>query len=347
VARYHAQQNMAEVDRLKKASSAFLFYLTLGGSVLALLIIKPLTGFFHVPRAALTMAALGCIVAGMWGTLATSWCQGLSLFNLLAVLSLGSVALRILAGGIGCSVWPSAEMGMLASVAASAFTVTAVFWREREVIRTRADWQPIWQRDFLVYLLASLAVCLANYFFTQIDVVVAQRYLSGEDLGAYSAAGLFARGILWLPGPVLVVFFTARSGQDRSDKVTGSQLALFTALLVIGAGGVAGAKELLCRILWGHADPAVVQLMNRFALAMIPVGLLQALGFHFLAARRYPHCFAFGICGLFYAIALTWWGRSADQLLLLIFGGALGSLGVLGLVTVPGALRERAHARQS
>ena len=59
VARYHAQQNMAEVDRLKKASSAFLFYLTLGGSVLALLIIKPLTGFFHVPRAALTMAEIG------------------------------------------------------------------------------------------------------------------------------------------------------------------------------------------------------------------------------------------------------------------------------------------------
>jgi len=81
------------------------------------------------------------------------------------------------------------------------------------------------------------AAFLGVYVFTQLDLVVAQRYLPKETFGAYGAAGLFGRAIVYFAGPVLVVLFTARSGQDRADRVTRTHLLAYGALLVAGAVG--------------------------------------------------------------------------------------------------------------
>jgi len=91
-------------------------------------------------------------------------------------------------------------------------------------------------------------------------------------------------------------------------------------------------RPLLCRILLGRTEPAVIDLMQWFALAMVPVGIVQALGFNLLAARRYRLCFVLGGCGLAYGGSLLVWGTSPGALLSVMTAGAIATLVILAAV---------------
>jgi O-antigen/teichoic acid export membrane protein len=322
LARHQARDEQHRVEELKAASSAFLFRLTVLCSVLAIVLIQPISVFFHVPRATITLWVLATILVSLWGGLANAWCAGLGQFQFMAALGLASVAVRIAVGALGGRTWNAAETGVAASAFCALTIVGGVLWRDRALVQVRGRLTPLWEPEFLRFLLASFAVCVGNYAFLQSDVVVAQRWLNPTELGAYTAAGLFGRAVVLLPLPILTVFFTARSGQERSDKATLLQLAAFTALLLAGAGAVMLGKGILCRLLLSRTDAAVLSLMNRFALVMVPVGVLQAFTFYALAARRFRAALVYGGCGLVYGAALTWWGRDAQTLLLLIGAGA-------------------------
>lgn len=331
LARHNALNELDRVEELKAASSRFLLYLTLICSVIAVIFIHPISVFFHVPRAAITGWVLATILVGLWSGLAMAWCAGLGHFHLMAVLGMAAVAVRLVAGALAGWTWNVAESAISASVFSGLSLVVLVAWRERNSLRVRGRLKVLWKPEFVRFFVASLAVCTGNFAFMQSDAVVAQRCLSGPDLGAYTAAGLFGRAVVWLPIPILTVFFTARSGQERSDKTTWSKLAAYVGLLFVGAAFVIVSKGLLCRLLLNRADPAVVGLMNRFALAMIPVGVLQAAGFYVLAARRLAPSLVYGGCGLLYVVALTWWGRNANSLLNVILGGASTAILLMAL----------------
>jgi O-antigen/teichoic acid export membrane protein len=322
LARHQARDEQQRVEELKAASSAFLFRLTILCSVLAVAFIHPISVFFHVPRATIALWVLATILVSLWGGLANAWCAGLGQFQFMAVLGLASVAVRIAVGAFGGRVWSAAETGVAASAICGMTVVVGVLWRDRALVQVRGRLAPLWEPEFVRFLAASVAVAAGNYAFLHSDAVVAQRWLNGPELGAYTAAGLFGRTVVALPLPILTVFFTARSGQERSDKLTLLQLAAFTALLVAGASTVILSKELLCRLLLSRSDAVVLSLMNRFALVMIPVGVLQALAFYVLAARRFGAALVYGVCGMLYGAMLTWWGRDARTLLWMICGGA-------------------------
>jgi O-antigen/teichoic acid export membrane protein len=339
LARHHARDEQQHIADLKTASTAFLFRLTLASSLLAVVFIHPISIFFHVPRAAIAAWVLASILVGLWSALATAWCAGLARFQFLAVCSIASVAMRLATGGLGARVWQTAEIGLLASVTSAFVLVIAVGWRERRAFSVRGNISPLWQSDFIRFLVAALAVCAGNFAFTQSDALIAQRSLPGDTLGAYTAAGLFGRAVVMLPLPFLTVFFTARSGQDRSDKNTVAQLAAYTAFLVIGATVVAIGREHWCRLLLGKPEPIAINLMTKFAIVMIPVGLLQAVSSYLLAARKFAPCLAYGICALIYGAALTHFGRDARQLLTIIGTGATATL--ITVVTVGAGIRRR------
>ncbi|NQU10591.1 oligosaccharide flippase family protein [bacterium] len=341
LARHQARSDAAAVARLQTASSVFLLYLTIASCVLAVVLIKPLTDFFHVPRATITGVVLACIVVTLWGALANAWCAGLSQFIFLAGLTLGGVAVRLVAGALAGARWPQAEAGIAASIAGGLVVVLGVLIRDARSLRLGGSPRPILEREFLQFLAAALAVAAGNYLFTQSDLLVAQRYLGPDALGAYGAAGLLSRAVVYLATPVLMVFFTARSGQDSSDRTSRTQLALYGLLLVVGAAGVILTRDLLCRLLLGRLEPAAVTLMARFAVAMLPIGVLQGIGFYVLAARRRRLCLVYGGCGLIYVLALIAWGHSADALLRLMPSLAGASVLTLGVLLAVAAVRNR------
>jgi len=339
LARHQARDEQERIEELKAASSAFLFRLTIFCSVLAIVFIHPISMFFHVPRATVTVWVLATILVSLWSGLANAWCAGLGQFHFMAVLSIASVAVRIAVGAVGGGGWESAEAGVAASAFCGLTIVLAVLWRDRALVRVRGRLTRLWEPEFLRFLFASLGVCVGNYVFLLSDVVVAQRWLSGSELGAYTAAGLFGRAAVSLPLPILTVFYTARSGQDRSDKATLLQLAVYTGLVIAGACAVMLGKGLLCRLLLGRADAEVLFLMDRFALVMIPVGILQAVAFYVLAARRFGAALLYGGCGLLYGAVLTVWGHDAQALLRLIGAGAAVTVLLLSGAILSGRIR--------
>ena len=334
LARHQARDEQQRVGELKAASTVFLLYLTVASSVVALVFIHPISVFFHVPRPAITGWVLACILVGLWSALATAWCAGLGRFHFLAALGVTSVLVRLATGVLGGRVWSVAETGVAASVASALVLVLIVIWRERASLHLRGRVALLWEPEFVRFLVASVAVCAGNYAFLQSDAVVAQRCLPGDALGSYSAAGMLGRAVVALPFPILTVFFTARSGQERSSKATMLQLAAFAALLLVGAVVVAVGREWWCRLLLGKIEPTTVSLMTRFAVAMIPVGLLQAAGLYLLAARKLAPCIVYGVCGIAYGAVLTRWGGDAEALLALILWGASAALAVVGAVAL-------------
>lgn len=67
IARFHFSGDDARLHGLLAGCRKFLFHITLAGSVIAIILVKPLGDFFHVPRTSLTLIAPGCALGGLWG----------------------------------------------------------------------------------------------------------------------------------------------------------------------------------------------------------------------------------------------------------------------------------------
>ena len=112
IARYNATGDAARLQGLLAGCRRFLLRLTIAGSVFAAVLVKPLGDFFHVPRTSLTLVALVCVLAGLWGSFATALCQGLAWFKRLALIGILGVALRLAFGGLMTLEMPTAEMAV-------------------------------------------------------------------------------------------------------------------------------------------------------------------------------------------------------------------------------------------
>ena len=97
IAHFNTSGDNARLQGLLLGCRKFLFRLTVGGSVLAVIAIKPLSDFFHYSES-LMLVTLGCTLLGLWGSFATALCQGLAWFKRLALIGLLSVVLRVLFG---------------------------------------------------------------------------------------------------------------------------------------------------------------------------------------------------------------------------------------------------------
>ena len=68
IARFHFSGDDERLHGLLAGCRKFLFYITLAGSVTAIVLVKPLGDYFNIPRTSLTLIALVCMVAGFWGS---------------------------------------------------------------------------------------------------------------------------------------------------------------------------------------------------------------------------------------------------------------------------------------
>jgi len=315
IAHFRAQGNAAGLSGLLLGCRRFLFRLTLGGSVAAIILVKPLADFFRFPRPSLMLVAVVCVIAGLWGTFATTLCQGLSWFRRAAMIGLAAVVLRLAFGWLSTMKFPVAEAAALATAVAMLSNLAILFWR-RELIWTGQTESP-WGWGFARYLMSAAACVGGGYCFTQGDLLVAQRYFQGDTLGYYTAAGLLARALPMVVAPLLTVLFTSRSGH-REGGVVREQfrlLGLYALGLLIGAGSLFLLRDVFVRMLFGVYTPEAAAMVGRLAVTMLFVGLLQGLGMWALASRWARVTFVYGVSGVAYWLVLLGWGTSRDALL--------------------------------
>jgi O-antigen/teichoic acid export membrane protein len=315
LARFNAVGEESRLRGLLAGCRKILFWVTLAGSLLAAVLVKPVSDFFHFPHAGVVMVVLVCVLATLWGSFGAALCQGFAWFKRLAFVTFLTAVLRLcFAAGI-LLVFPRAEWAVLASAVGFLSYLLLLFWR-RELPR-RAEAISTLDREFFLYFIVSAACVGGGYFFTTGDLLVANRYFSHADMGAYSAAERLAAALPLAVAPLLTVLFTHRSGEHAGSALREQlkYLGLYAAGLLFGATVLLSFRSLWLALILGKAAPASEAMIGRLALTMVFVGLLQALALWALASRWLKLALLYGALGSLYWLILLCFGKSPAQLL--------------------------------
>jgi hypothetical protein len=314
LAHFKARGDQARLQGLLIGCQKFLVRLTLAGSVLAGVVIKPLSDFFHYHQS-LMLVTLACTLLGFWASLAGAMCQGLSWFKRLAFVGLLAMLLRVIFGWFITLKWPSPETAVLASTFALLANLVLLWWRQ-ELSLTGTPVFP-WNREFGFYLVVSTACVVGGYFFLQGDLLVAKKYFTGHDNDDYNCAERLAWALPVTVSPLLTVLFTSRSS-GRTGEIVGEQLKLlgiYAVGLLFGAAVLYLLRGLCVKIILGRPSPEAAAMIGRLAVTMVLVGLLQSLALWSLASRWLKISLLYGALGIAYWLVLLTWGKTPEALL--------------------------------
>jgi len=314
IAHFQACGDHARLQGLLAGCRKFLLRFTVGGSLLAVVAVKPLSDYFHFSQS-LMLVSLGCTLFGLWGSFAVALCQGLGWFKRLALIGLLTMVLRVAFGWFVTIKWPSAETAVLATGFALLANLILLCWRKDLAIHS-APVSP-WNHEFVLYFVISAACVGGGYCFFQGDLLVAKKFFSAQELDAYTAAGQLARALPMTVSPLLTVLFTSRSGH-RAGNIVAEQLkllGLYAAGLVCGAAMLYLLRGFCVKLIFGHPVPAAEGMIIQLAVAMVFVGLLQSLALWALASRWTRFSLLYGALGLAYWLVLLFLGRTPGTLM--------------------------------
>lgn len=243
-------------------------------------------------------------------------CQGLSWFKRLALIGLLAAVLRVMFGWWTTRIWPVAELAVAASGVMLLANLILLFWRKDFPQPTENVISP-WTEEFKQFLVISAAWAIGWNCFGQGDLLVANKFFSKEEIDAYGSAGLLARALATAVGPLLAVLFTHRSiGHHHGDALREQLKLIGLYALALIAGGIClyEVRNFGLRLLHRNT-PLAADMIGPFAVTMVFVGLLQALGTWALASRWIKISLLYGALGIGYWLVLLLFGRTPADLL--------------------------------
>jgi len=314
IAHFKASGDESRLQGLLAGCRKFLLYLTITGSVIALAVIKPLGAFFHYSQG-MMVVMLACVFLTLWSSMVIALCQGLSWFKRLALIGFLTMVLKVVFGSLVTLRWPSPETAILAVTVSLLANLLVLVWRSELKISAK----PVspWNREFVHYLIISTACVLGNYFFLRGDLLVAQSFFGDGVKDAYNKAEVLATALPITAAPLLTVLFTSRSSA-RSGNIVLEQfklLGLYVFALLFGAISLVALRGIMVSIMAGHPVPLAEGMIGHLSLAMVFVGLLQAIAFWALSSRWHKISLLYGALGLLYWVALFLLGQTPARLL--------------------------------
>jgi len=316
IAHYKAIGDTAGLHGLLAGCRKFLFRLTLGGSLLAIALAKPLGSLFHY-SSSLMIVTLVFTLLSLWTSLATALCQGLAWFQRLALLAFLAMTLKV-AFGYGITLkWPRPEMFVVAAIFSLTAYLILLAWRKELKMPPNTSITSPWNREFINFLVVSAALVVGNYCFTLSDLLVMQCNFprtAGSD--AYAGAERLGFALPSTVAPLLTVLFTNRSSTRTTDAFRAQikLLGVYAAGLIFGAVCLFILRHLCLKIL--HKDsPEAAAMILPLAISMVFVGLLQAMGTWALASRWRKIAVLYGSLGLAYTVLNLIVGKTSAALL--------------------------------
>jgi len=252
-------------------------------------------------------------------------------------MGLLAAVLRVLFGWLTTRIWPIAEWAVAASAVMLLSNFVLLFWKKDFPRRTEKLVSP-WTPEFVQFLIVSAACGIGSFCFSQGDLFVANKFFTKREIDAYGSAGVLARALTTAVGPLLAVLFTHRSSRHHGD-------ALVEQLKLVGlyaAGLISGAICLyvlrgFCLQLLHRNTPEAAGMIGPFAMTMVFVGLLQALGTWALASRWIKISLLYGGLGIGYWLALLFLVKSPAAMLQTMpvaAGLAFGALFAIWLIAM-------------
>jgi hypothetical protein len=196
-------------------------------------------------------------------------------------------------------------------------------------------WKTVWRAvdpALLLSLGAAVSVATGLYLFSSADRLLALPKFGEPDarnLGyanpglfdGYETAGLLGRALLWGTQPLLAIFFLQRVRLERTTRASLRFLWIHALALIFGAAVLSLGARTAATPFGDVATNA--HFVPAFALAMVPIGLLQGLGTFALASRRWLECFLIGAGGILYTLPLALAARQPELMLAYMFGGSI------------------------
>ena len=342
IAHYSSSGDAARLQGLLLGCRKFLFRLTVAGSVLTLIVIKPLSDYFHFHET-MTLAVLINTLFTLWSFFAFALCSGLGWFKRLALIGFLTMVLKILLVWAFTKIWAAAEMAVLATAFALLANLILLCWRKE--LFSRGEPISPWNQEFAHFFIVSAAFTLGNICFFQGDLFVAQHVFLAEERGPFTAAGLLARALPTTVQPLMFVLFTSRTVQQAGGaaKEQLKLLGLSGLSLVCGAVGLVLLSSLALKVI-GRYTPAAAAFLAPFALTMVFVGLLQSLAFWVLASRWLKTSLLYGALGAGYWLVLLALGKTPAALLHVMPLAAAAAFVVLFIVWL-NVMRQTRAAR--
>jgi hypothetical protein len=317
---------------------------------LCALFFLPALNLLGLPRFTLGIFALPNVLILLGGCFGAALYQRQNRFRFWAFLLVFAGLARLLAAYIFAGAEPWAEAGLAAGACAGLVLLTPIFRPTKLVFAWEKTRAALSDRGFRLYLGATISVMLGIFLFINADRILAQLWFgrpNDNNLGlvrwgifdGYQTAGLLGRALLWGTQPILLVLLARRAPAERTSREVRTLFWFYGAELIGAAILLALFARPLAHLFGGADEEITAYFVPRFALAMVPLGFVQGLGFFVLASRRYPECFTLGAGGVAYTLFLALVGK--PQLIQsYMFGG--GTV-VLLLVLSVGVVRWGRH----
>ena len=265
--------------------------------VVVLVVGTPLLSIFlHVGIAPAILLA-PYVVASVPLSVAYGVLQGQLRFKALALLILVSVALRFVLGVTLVGVGLGISGALLGTVLATALTVPLALHviRVDRVARRSA-------RRILDALRADVATALYGltsfWVLAEVDVALARHYLSPDDAGYYSSAGLMARAPLFIAAAVGVVafprFVAGRTNEASLRRWLRVSVAATAVIGALGVGGLVLLRDPLISIAFGRSYLPGADLLPLLATAMACLAVVSVLVYFHIAVRSRAYMISVG-----------------------------------------------------
>jgi hypothetical protein len=339
LAQDHPAGRQDRIDALRTGALFITETFTWAWGVISVPVLFLLAAMLELPssRFPLHIFVLLNILIALGGVISERICQSRQQTNLWVWLVMAAALARV-ALGVGLTRYAPLAAAALTAVLLAGLITLAPALRQAETkmdLRLKAC-AAAWDRDFLLYVGATLSVLLSLFLFSSADRLVAQSwfgvphnnigYVDLDMFDSYHTAGLLGRGLLWGAQPLLWMLFAQRSRLKRTTLASLTYLWIYIGALLVGAILLELLRYPLSRLFCGEQyDTTDLQIPN-FVLAMIPLGLLQAVGVFSLASRRYPECFLLGGSGVAYLLLLYFVGRRPELMPAYMFAGGLVAL---------------------
>lgn len=280
----------------------------------------PALDLLQLPRFTMGLFALANVIIVLAGCFCATLYEEQNRFRFWAFLLLLAGTIRLIVAWFATGAEPWAETGMAAGTVAGIVLLTPILRPANRVIGWKKMAAALGDREFRLYLAATFSVALGIFLFINADRIVAQIWFgrsTDNNMGlvrwgvfdGYQTAGLLGRSLLWGTQPLLFMLLARRSRQGHTTRDVRRLFWIYLAALAAGALLLSFLASPLARLFGGANPEMTVYFIWRFALAMVPLGLLQGIGIFVLASRRYPECFTLGIGSVAYTFFLAWVGK--------------------------------------
>ena len=266
------------------------------GAVVLMVGTPLLSIFLHIGIAPAVLLA-PFVVASVPLSVAYGVLQGQLRFKALAALILVGVALRFALGVTLVGVGLGVSGALLGTVLATALTVPLAVY----VIRVdRVAWRGA--RRILHALRADVGTALYGltsfWVLAEVDVALARHYLSPDDAGYYSSAGLMARAPLFIAAAVGVVafprFVAGRTNEASLRRWLRVGVAATAAIGALCVGGLVLLRDPLISIAFGQSFLPGADLLPLLATAMACLAVLSVLVYFHIAVGSRAYVISVG-----------------------------------------------------